>query len=496
MKSLKLIILTLAILFLTNNLESYTNKTYLLPRSAGVNLALESTTFYELLQLKNDYEKYEPIKDKIENPFLASFQFVPFYSESTNKNDLGAYFGIHNSKLITFKEQDPDMNQLNLLYIIHDSDAGIADYYASIELNPERENLGLFLNSYHDLEKIFKGLYFKVNMPIVHVKNSINLKTFQENVDPNSKYKAGVITSYFSGIYEKESGALNSQTALTQAKIYGDHSKTRIADIDLILGYRLLDEINKYFKVNIGLTLPTGNKPKGEFLFEPICGNGHHWALGLGLDSSFTLWDDNKDQNIKLSIVANYRYLFNGTEKRTLGIKDFDYGQYYCIGKNGDSFATPAANILTQDVKVDPKNQLDAIGMFTYNNGNLTCDLGYNLFWKSAESISVKNWQNDVYGIIADFKDFSVGPLDVNEKDNWYEAKGFNNAKINQDRLDTDAASTPSYLTHKIYAGIGYIFRDAKKVPVLLGLGGSYEFAPKNNELEYWSIWAKVGFSF
>jgi len=61
--------------------------------------------------------------------------------------------------------------------------------------------------------------------------------------------------------------------------------------------------------------------------------------------------------------------------------------------------------------------------------------------------------------------------------------------------FDFDAASNPSYLTHKVYAGVGYIFEKWKN-HILLGLGSSYEFASDNNELENWSLWCKAGLNF
>ena len=55
-----------------------------MPRSHGVNLPMEYTTFNELIQTKD------------EDRFGANFQITGFYSDSTNETDLGKYFGTAN----------------------------------------------------------------------------------------------------------------------------------------------------------------------------------------------------------------------------------------------------------------------------------------------------------------------------------------------------------------------------------------------------------------
>ena len=62
--------------------------------------------------------------------------------------------------------------------------------------------------------------------------------------------------------------------------------------------------------------------------------------------------------------------------------------------------------------------------------------------------------------------------------------------------LDIDAVKTPSQVTNKIFAGLGYQFNYSKSVPGLVGIGGSYEFASDNAALENYSVWLKLGVSF
>ena len=66
---------------------------------------------------------------------------------------------------------------------------------------------------------------------------------------------------------------------------------------------------------------------------------------------------------------------------------------------------------------------------------------------------------------------------------------------VNNDSLDISTAETPSQCTHSIYGGLGYSFKEWD-TPLMLGLGGKYEFASENSAIEQWGIWGKIGIGF
>ena len=61
--------------------------------------------------------------------------------------------------------------------------------------------------------------------------------------------------------------------------------------------------------------------------------------------------------------------------------------------------------------------------------------------------------------------------------------------------LDIAGAQTPAVLTHKIYSGVGYLFREWY-LPVMMGFGGSYEFTSKNSTPDFWSVYGKLSIGF
>lgn len=489
------------------SVNAATNKTFLMPRSHGVNLPMEYTGFNELIQHKNgDF-------------FGAHFQVTPFYMESTNDTDLGKYFGIANKNLINLGAAAAllagtvDFNHYYMIHDTVDATAATATSAGTVKYEPEMQAYGARIDYYQDLEKILDGLYLKVALPIVHVDNDMHITTAVSTA--GTTLTAANLANYFKGDYSVDLTDANAQAALDHAMINGSQSETSVADLDVVLGYKLFEKDNYYVALNLGLTIPVGNDADGKYVFEPIVGNGDHWGFGGGLDASVKLWED-ADQNIKLTGVANYRYLFSGTEKRTLGLVDtagtqVPWGQYYLAGTIGSIRTaiqlTPVANILTQDVKVEVGSQLDAMLYFTYNNGGWNIDLGYNFFWKESENVSLKNaWTDDTYGIahseqtmLATDGDetFIYSAAAANATTNGGALAYINNAYSATGHaygIDTSVAETPSQDTHKIFGSLGYIFREWE-YPMLLSIGGGYEFAD-DDSIENWQIFGKLGIKF
>ena len=511
--------------FAVSSATTTTNKIFLMPRSQGANLAMEYATYNELVQHNNgDF-------------FGANFQIVPFYMESSDKSDIGKYFGINNRNNIRLANNAAvvinSTADFEYNYMIHDynQDDGIG----TINFKPELQAYGARIDYYQDLEKILEGLYLKIALPIVHIENDMHLSTAVSTESTSGIFTKTNLDDYFRGNYVSALAGTNAQESLEYAKINGSHSETSVADIDAILGYKLLEKDNYYVSLNIGLTIPVGNTSDGTWVFEPIVGNGNHWGFGGGLDASVKLWE-NDNQNIKLTGAMNYRYLFEGTEKRTLGLKNpngtsSNWGQYLLAGKIGAAINAqqlrPVANLLTQNVDIESASQFDSIIYFTYNNGGLTIDFGYNFFWKDDEKVNLKNeWTDGAYGIASITQNMSIAPDGGGGANGLFSVtnanattaltggsigyinKVSNNAALPAQPattnpaptattafgIDTSAAETPSQNTHKIFGELGYIFKDWD-YPVMLGIGGGYEFAPDDG-IENWQIFGKLGIKF
>ena len=388
----------------------YSDKTFLMPRSHNPNLAMEYTTWHKQFALIDDKK------------FGGTVQATGFYEKSNNKTDLGKYFGVCNYYngnciddfiAVVPYSTSADPKHVTAPFIFHrdysPSERTLAD---KLTWRPYRESYGIRLDYHQKLDKFLKGLFFKVSAPIVHVKTSMGwtsscckpactdpcsdpcktscsttctpgkpycVKEKLQNEDTASNGTAYSLGDYLTGCV-KNDFADAKQVALCKAKIHNGVSETGIADIDLILGYNFLYKNEKHFNVNVGLTIPTGNAPDGEWLWEPVVGNGGHWAIGAGLDGHFEIWKDT-DKSLDFVFALNYRYLFSSTEKRTFGYKwptgagtDAGkralYGHWLLIAKTGDTWATPAANYMTKDLKITPGSQFDGIIQLAFNYEN------------------------------------------------------------------------------------------------------------------------------
>ena len=328
--------------------QASTEKTFLQVRPHGVNLAMESTTRRDLLLTKK------------EDAFGANFQAVPFYMDSTDSSDLGRYFGIDNKNVFELS-RDAATRDFNIRYM--SSTLGANDLKTNIQYEPDQDAYGARIDYHQDLDKVLKGLYFKVALPIVHVDNDMHL---QVTNDGNNAAEKTNVEDYFKGTYTPMAGEVVGEV-LRYAKMNGSQNDTEVADIDITLGYRVVNKENAKLAIEVGFTIPTGNGADGVWVFEPISGNNEHWALGAGLDFWGKVWEDG-DQYFRIDAVLDWRYLFESSEKRTLRLKnetalfggtalgDYKYTQYRLVGQGTAGEAPtnvrPLANISTLDVDV------------------------------------------------------------------------------------------------------------------------------------------------
>jgi hypothetical protein len=527
--------------------RSYTNKTFLMPRSHNENLAMETTGWHKMCKMID------------EDKWGACLQATPFVQRSENRSKLGKYFGSSNNAILDAensyageamdfiwvkpRDEGAGTNAFNhgaLLLcpsmIFHDYNTIItAQNRINVQglLRPRQESYGVRLDYHQKLDKLTNGLYFKVEAPIVHVKNTMGLKvtstcgktkqtlanngtlaTCTGNQVSLNDYLAGKVSnSYVS----------NKQAALTHAKIDGPDSTTAVADIEATLGYNFKYFEEKHFGAKASLTVPVGTKPNGKKLFQAVVGNGNHWAFGMGLDSASCLWQESDDRCLDLNLALNYKYLLPNTQVRTLGLKYSDTIQdgiyitagqrigfaHYMLGaQHNKKGVFPLANVLTREVRVHPGSMIEGAASLCLNWGKFSFDLGYNLYGKEKESVTVKDWSmtdsiaiadnsyNTLYnfnaGLTYDGTTYHVQDGSVG----WANGRQSVAVPIAKEHLLTDDAATPVYVTHKIYGGANYCAKDWK-YPMLFGIGGSWEFVQGSNAaLDGWGVWTKIGVNF
>jgi hypothetical protein len=539
-----LIIFLLTISFTSTSALNYTNKTFLMPRATSSLQYLERDSFHRLTKEGSDSK----------HAVGGALQISRFYRTSENSTDLGRYFGVNRSNQVTYglaTNYTAGGNILSSLPTSKDIDSHLlihpieffsypTNLAGTLTLKPKHTQDGFLVSYHHQFTNLDDKLFFKINFPIVTVKNDLRA-TATEVKDQNNK---GIL-DYLSGNIDY-STTTTKQSPLTHAKIDGAQSKSGVADVTFSLGYKFIDKVDYQVHANLNVILPCGNEPEGKYLFEPVVGNGKH--VGVGCDFLTSLNIFRKEETCcELVLAGNYTHLFSSDEKRTLGfrssiIMDEDpvellgfltaltddddvaaslpderwatvstltphayetamvtqpWNHYLLGGQEGEKGTFPLANILTQNVSVSPGNSFCGSVNIAYHNKKFTADIGYSCFARDAEKISLKEtWTNDTYAIAK----ASYDPRD-NFEIMGHGDTGLNtdyvmsNLAISQANLNVNAAATPAIFTQTIHAGVAYILNHLE-YPIIFGVGASYEWTQDNAAIKGYTIWGKAGVAF
>ena len=168
---------------------------------------------------------------------------------------------------------------------------------------------------------------------------------------------------------------------------------------------------------------PTGNRPTGIFLFEPIIGNGHHWEFGGGFNGHWDFWaTEDECTYASFYVDAIVTHLFIATQKRTFDLRGKPFSRYMLTermdyaytntfasnslnyqgftqsrpGPNGqfqDEYM-PVANITTITVDVGVDVQAELTAFFTVVHNAWSFDVGYNFWARTCDDISLKPNKN------------------------------------------------------------------------------------------------------
>ncbi len=208
-----------------------------------------------------------------------------------------------------------------------------------------------------------------------------------------------------------------------------DLTETSLADLRMILGWNFA--CNRHY--NIGFSLesaaPTGNRPEGVYLFEPIVGNGKHWEVGCGLHSFYDFYvSDNECSCASIYVDATITHFFKTKQVRTFDLCGKPLSRYMPVAKFGSpvddlkagnvasleapkkqflGIYEPLANLTTFSVDVGIGVQADITCMLQYIHSNFSCDVGYSFWGRTCEDINFRcdcpcQFESDTWGLKGD----------------------------------------------------------------------------------------------
>ena len=185
-------------------------------------------------------------------------------------------------------------------------------------------------------------------------------------------------------------------------------NQTRLADIRTAIGYDIVRCDNFIFGVQGMFTFPTGNRPEGEYLFEPIIGNGHHWEVGGAFRMHAMPWcSDEGDKQLIFSADASVLHLFAARQRRTFDLKGKPLSRYMLIERLGTPISNnlkgggtapsaqfqteflPVANLTNICINANSSVQAEITAMATFVCDSFSWDIGYNFWARSCEKISL-----------------------------------------------------------------------------------------------------------
>ena len=397
-------------------------------------------------------------------------------------------------------------------------------------------NAGAGISYRHQFSDDPTGFFLKGSTAVQFVRS-------QWNWNENVVTAAGALDATWAG-KGFPAGDTIAPTDLTQAfaqeawnfgKVNGAQKITRLADIELLVGYEFINESTHHTNAYLGLVIPTGNKAKGVYLAEPMVGNGGHFGLMYGGTLEIQMSHD-EDFIVTTRLDGNFRYLFQNTQVRAIDLKDKPWSRYMMVWPDYAAFATastttaqrysfqPGINYFTQSVKVTPGSQLRINSAIMLESDHFKGELGCGMMSRQSEKVKLANawaagtvalaasnptginnnsfatvnpgrtiFNNNVLDQVAPAAaSFTTGTTAGNETITQAE---YTQYCVQQTDLNLDSAASPASLSYIPYLALGYAWGE-DKTPGFVHVGGSYEFTLQNTFSNQWQVWGKLGFSF
>ena len=311
-------------------------------------------------------------------------------------------------------------------------------YQSRLFFKPRVSNFIVDFEAYVGLDEWITGLYFWVQAPLVITRWDLNFREEVNSDLPLLGYPAGYFApnaipandlvaqaqDFFSDL-DVPTIATDlpfeplRYARLEQARLH----KTALAEIQMALGYNFVLTDCYYLGLNFRVYAPCGNRPKGEFAFEPIVGNGKHWEVGAGIMAGYMFWRSEDDESsLGFYLNGNFTHLCRTTQTRTFDLVGKPNSRYMLAERLGtpvmNLFAnpvqgmiaaitqpsaqfqtgnepqfsyTPVANLTTIPVHVSSPVQVDITALFDYAACGLSVDIGYNFWARACEKISIRN---------------------------------------------------------------------------------------------------------
>lgn len=299
------------------------------------------------------------------------------------------------------------------------------DLDASIRFEPRIQNHIFDFQLYVGLNELCNGLYFQINLPLVHSKWELNddcncncnssttstVKTINSTLS-TTPYPAGYMSSdstvtdianlatvtpnstFFKALTGVALGDMT--TAWTNGKFFGHDDDTKLASVNFDLGYNFYECEDYHVGVFARVSAPTGtelDEDHAHYLFKPVIGE-HHWKLGGGLDAHAQLYNCDDAHIVEMYLSGYAVHLFEREQVRSFDIKNAGRLSRYMLLKSFNTDGTYAGKLYnaidytTRRTNVKVSVEGEGVVGFTYKNEcGFGAGVGYNIYGKAEEKI-------------------------------------------------------------------------------------------------------------
>lgn len=332
-----------------------------------------------------------------------------------------------------------------------------------------------------------------------------------------------------------------AQDAWDYGKVCGCSKITRLADIELRLGYQWMCGDCASTNWYLGVVIPTGNKGGATYIAPAVVGNGQHAGIMTGSTTEVMLTEE-ADYSAWYRIDACARYLFRNTQKRSFDLLGNEWSRYMMVWEDEDAYNnavtlananldairtyTPGINVFTTDFYIKPQFQ-GRINQAVYFQGeHFRAELGWNIFARQTDCVQLAcEWtqapafaDSSYWGGVAlnnnrtiynDSQTTAVNVVSNVGRTNSAATAfvtledvalgssltvSYDDFAITSDEINYGSVATPGVITNTPYLLLGYAFESDYKPQ--LSVGGSYEFTTSNRALNQWLVWGKFEIAF
>jgi len=413
---------------------------------------------------------------------------------------------------------------------------GLSPEFASlVSLDPIIRNALLEFDFYADLPCIYRGIYGRITVPAGWTQ--WNLRLTEDIFSPGTAtpFPPGYVTADatpleapFVSWVEAMKGNVSYGAigGLKRGKI-DKRSTAGVADMRLEFGWNFVLEELCHVGASIRAALPTGTRPHGNFLFEPLLGNRRNAEIGVGFSGHTIVWEKDGQQQLNVYLDLTLTTLLASKQYRSFDISPNGFASRYIPAKlfSSGSFtgtATPLINNTTLECKVHNNIQADGLLMLAYTYNNFVFDFGYEGWLRSKEKISlesnitpntlglkgIQQISDPVTGFLAPTTQSTATILGNEFSEQMLVVDSPSPVFISPISIDRDSAKTQFLLTNKFFGYIGYAYTCSEETKLflpLIGVGAEIEFEGINERdttvfyrvaEAQWALWFRLGANF